>query len=452
MNAAPSSPQSHDKMLGIRDVILCIWLASILRTSEAPRLLQLCHPASPADLQHAADSSLKRRNWARARRGWWDKRTKTQFSFSAATADHVQSTIKSIFKTMCIFYLVNFAVQKYFSQPKQPVVPKFDSESPPSGLNQEYNPIPQSIAPIWPTDSSIDIKIYVSHSLAMPGLRHVQKDQLVLEESNFKVGDWNDGRVVDTTIRVPREVQHNSTLWAHLYVGLHGSELDPSASEYDVKSAYHIFRPLNQYLAKKKVVKTKKLLGGEVAEDDGDEISKPKGAVFASYYHPNFTMSFIPDSGVTNYPRLQPAIRQHLTLEATGARDASGQNGWYYPILFVNTFWQLRDHMTELNSTVKTLPIHIDLNNLKNWKFAIYASMDESIKQNQRNAANGGSMPAGGDGSEFEEMKRILVDTNVYLLSTTVVVSVLHMIFEMLAFKSDVVRILNPRTAIRSAG
>ena len=47
-------------------------------------------------------------------------------------------------------------------------------------------------------------------------------------------------------------------------------------------------------------------------------------------------------------------------------------------------------------------------------------------------------MPAGGDGSEFEEFKRVLVDTNIYLLSTTAIVSVLHMIFEMLAFKSDI--------------
>ena len=48
-------------------------------------------------------------------------------------------------------------------------------------------------------------------------------------------------------------------------------------------------------------------------------------------------------------------------------------------------------------------------------------------------------MPAAGDGSEFEEFKRVLMDTNVYLLGTTAIVSVLHMIFEMLAFKSDIV-------------
>ena len=95
--------------------------------------------------------------------------------------------------------------------------------------------------------------------------------------------------------------------------------------------------------------------------------------------------------------------------------------------------------MTELNATVKTLPLHITLNNLNNRKFSLYASIDEGVKQNQRQVAAGGPVPAGGDGSEFEEFKRVLIDTNIWLLSTTALVTVLHMIFEMLAFKSDIV-------------
>lgn len=83
-------------------------------------------------------------------------------------------------------------------------------------------------------------------------------------------------------------------------------------------------------------------------------------------------------------------------MEASGARDGSGQNGWYYPVLFVNTFWQLRTHMIALNSTVTTLPIHINLNHLANWKFSILASMDEGAKQTARNAAQGESPLKGG--------------------------------------------------------
>ena len=356
-----------------------------------------------------------------------------------ADRGRLQSTIQSIIRTMVIVYFINFAVGKFFGQQNQAKVPSFDDARSTNGIVQDYNPIPQNVAPIWPMNSSLDVKIYLSPSSVMPAFHHVPEDRLVLDERAFKLGDWNDKRVVDTEFRVPREAQHNHTLWAHIYVALHGAELDPTAPDYSVRTAYHFFHPLNHFLAKKKVTRTRKLIGGEEKEDEAVDALAQKGPVIASYYHPNFTLSLIPDSGTLKWNNVHPAMRQYMVLEATGARDESGQNGWYYPIMFVNTFWQLRDYMTELNSTVKTLPLHIDLNNLNNWKFGIYASLDESIKQNQRNIANGGPVPAGGDGTEFEEFKRILIDTNIYLLSTTAVVTVLHTIFEFLAFKNDVV-------------
>ncbi len=343
---------------------------------------------------------------------------------------------------------VQFAISQFFGNkgatntatPGSPVVPAANGPIPawndrPHEAIADYNQIPQNIAPIWPLNSSLDISIYVSSSTEMPALSRVDPATLVLKEEGFGLGDWKDTRDIDTTFRVPKEVQENEALYGHFYIGLHGSVLDPAAKAYSPEKAFHYSRPLSLLMPKKKIKKTKNLLS---ASNDTEPVEAPKGSQFGLYYHPNFTMAFIPDSGTQTYVNMHPAVRQHVHLESTGARDSSGQNGWYYPILFVNTFWQLRDHMTELNSTVKELPLHITLTNMNNWKMSLYASIDEGMKQNQRQAASGGPMPAGGDGSEFEEFKRVLVDTNIYLLSTTAIVSVLHMIFEMLAFKSDI--------------
>lgn len=347
---------------------------------------------------------------------------------------------------MAIFFVAQFAVSQFLgnkqaasnsSKQGSPPIPAFDDRPHPSSIN-DYNPVPQSIAPIWAENSTLDLRVYVSPSLSMPALTAVDLSSLVVSEDRFALGDWRENRDIDTSFVIPKEVQNNGTLWAHLYIALSGHILDPKEKGYDTSKAYHFFRPLSQYRAKKKIVKTKNLLS--LAEEKGEEVAPPEeGPVtYASYYHPNFTLSFVPTSGVQTYTSMHPAIRQHVQLESSGARDQNGQNGWYYPILYTNTFWQLKDHMTELNDTVQTLPLHIKLNNLANWKFNIYASMDESVKQAQRNAASGTGMTAGGDGSEFEEFKRVLVDTNIYLLSTTAIVSVFHMIFEALAFKSDV--------------
>ena len=360
---------------------------------------------------------------------------------------HLQSALKSVMQGLAVFMFIQFAMQQFFGSKgtsntnssgvpsANGPIPAFDDR--PAELTGSYNPIPQNIAPIWPTNSSLDISIYVSSSVVVPVLEKMDPSTLVLHETGFGLGSWKDTRDIDTTFKVPKEVQNNGTLYGHFFIGLHGYALDPTARDFDPSKAYHFARPLNQVLPKKKVRKTKNLLTGSNDTDAVEEVPKAPRQL-GSFYHPNFTMAFIPDSGSTSYVSMHPAVRQFVQLEATGSRDTSGQNGWYYPILFVNTFWQLRDHMTELNDTVKELPLHISLSNMNNWKMALYASIDEGVKQNQRQAASGGPMPAGGDGSEFEEFKRVLVDTNIYLLSTTAFVSVLHMIFEGLAFKSDI--------------
>lgn len=106
--------------------------------------------------------------------------------------------------------------------------------------------------------------------------------------------------------------------------------------------------------------------------------------------------------------------------------------------MFINTFWQLKTHMTLLNETVTELPLRIDLNNMASWKFQILANVEFNAKESARQAAFGNGIPTSGDGSEIEMVKEIFIDTNPYLLGITAVVSVAHIILEMLAFGSDI--------------
>jgi hypothetical protein len=318
-------------------------------------------------------------------------------------------------------------------------IPEFEAR--PLQLNPDarYHPIPQSIKPMWSAGVPLDISLYISPSPILPPLKSMPKDSLIVNEKGITLGDWGDERSIDTVISVPQEVQNNGTLFAHIFVAKEGGIMDPSQAGYDSTKAYNFVRPLTQYLKKKKVYKVRNLLSADEAADKKPEheMEIEAGPTIASHYHSNFSLSFIPDSGVLGFQTIHPSIREFVQLERTGARDPTGQHGWYYPTVFVNTFWQLRDHMTELNSTVKELPMHIKVNNMKNWKFTLMASVDGNVKETARKAAEG-QVGMGGDGSEFEEVKRVILESNIYLLSTTVVVGVLHTIFEMLAFKNDV--------------
>ncbi|KAK4110746.1 cleft lip and palate transmembrane 1 [Canariomyces notabilis] len=312
----------------------------------------------------------------------------------------------------------------------------------PTKLNEGaiYNHVPQLVAPIWPDNSAVDIIVTVSPSFVPTPLKDLPREAIVFEEKQFRIGNWTDKRTAEGTISVPTPVQHNGTLWGHFYVGLSGALLDPTQPNYDPGSAYHFVHPLTQYIPKKKESKTRNLLGDSVesSEEAAEEEPEQSGPVIANYYHPNVSLSFIPNSGVISIAQAHPAVRHYIHLETTGARDGSGRNSWYYPILFVNTFWQLKSHMTLLNDTVRTLPIRVDLNNLADWKFKTMASIEASAKAAAHQAAFGQSLPGGGDGSEIEMIKEIFFDTNPILLGVTVVVSIAHMILETLAFGSDI--------------
>ncbi|KAF1939208.1 cleft lip and palate associated transmembrane protein 1 [Clathrospora elynae] len=380
---------------------------------------------------------------------------------AAAPAEEGKSIYKSIAQSVGIFLLIQGGMKYLMPQaaPKVPavaspaqsgsaavparalnaVIPAWENRPQSLEPDVEYSPVPWNVAPIWPVGTELDISMYISASVAMPPLKSMPKDSLLIEEKKFKFGDYNQNREIHTEFRVPKEVQHNATLLAHFYVAQSGSVLDPMQPGYDTAKAYHFIRPLSQYQVKKKVAKTRNLLSDmpeKAASETEEEKNTPK--VVASYYHPNFTISLIPDAGTMAYAQLHPGPRKFINIEASGARDASGQHGWYYPILFTNTFWQLKKHMIELNDTVTTLPLNVKLNNLAHWKYNIFAAMDENLNANARAAAAGQSTPGGGDGSEMEMFKEILIDSNSYLLAITAVVSVFHMIFEMLAFKNDV--------------
>lgn len=311
----------------------------------------------------------------------------------------------------------------------------------------DYSVVPLNIHPMWPTDVSLDVDMFISESVVMPPFSAMPKESLVVHETGFELEKSKSAaREVHAEFNVPKNVQDNGTLWAHIFVGQSGAVLDPASPKYDSTKAYRMLRPLTQYLAKRKVRKTRNLLEAknestliEVEETPPIE-EEPKGPSIASYYHPNFTLSFVTDTGVSPYGGLHSALKQFYVLDPTGARDESGKNGFYYPVVYFNTFWQLKTHMVELNKTIpiEKLEMNVRLSTLANWQFGVMASMDEGMKETSRKAAQGITTPGGGDGSEFEVIKETLLDTNPWLLGTTAVVSVLHMIFELLAFKSDV--------------
>jgi hypothetical protein len=114
---------------------------------------------------------------------------------------------------------------------------------------------------------------------------------------------------------------------------------------------------------------------------------------------------------------LTPAPDIHLVPDK---RDETGTKGEYYPVVFPNEFWHLRQHYMELNSTTPSMPVQFTFQPMSFFRFQIFASMthgfNEASKQN------------GGQASEVDEIKRMLLETNPWFLGLTGLVSILHVV------------------------
>lgn len=100
----------------------------------------------------------------------------------------------------------------------------------------------------------------------------------------------------------------------------------------------------------------------------------------------------------------------------------------FAPILFLNDMYNFGDDYILLNDTVTSLPLTISYapQTLLRWQWMIDLSAA---------FMHGNPVVAADDA---EDMRRMFLDTHPYLLYATSIVSILHILFDILAFKNDI--------------
>jgi len=98
-------------------------------------------------------------------------------------------------------------------------------------------------------------------------------------------------------------------------------------------------------------------------------------------------------------------------------------------VVFFNEFWTLKEHLIPINDTLSTLNLHLSYSTISLMKWQFYSQLEQSFTMQKS---------LGAQESETDEIKRMLLETHPYLLGLTIVVSLLHTIFDFLAFKNDI--------------
>ncbi|KAJ9109018.1 hypothetical protein QFC21_000344 [Naganishia friedmannii] len=318
---------------------------------------------------------------------------------------------------------------------------------------QDTSLLPDTVLPAWAPGTPLSLFVYTSDSPSSPSLREYKGVSPLVKFDNLTYGQWKEqDRAADVLVAVPESVRcHNASYWADVY-------LVPTGTQYTGagEQAVHIRKALTRYMPRKKVRKEVSLLGNSTsaASSASDEVEgstlPPVIEPVISHWSPNLTFTLVSDGGPLKYASQAATVRQHIPLlnfTAESSPIGTGEKAdKYLPILYPNEFWHLRDALVPLTCSPDSnppteLPLRVTYSPTSMFKFNLYAHMNAAFEQQAEAKAAGVAGPmgaSGGGGADLDELKKMLISANPYWLVITIIVTLLHTLFEFLAFSSDV--------------
>jgi len=279
-----------------------------------------------------------------------------------------------------------------------------------------------------------DLYVYLSESEEFHGFK--DPSSLVWTKKGLVYGDWYSGNDADgcysfsTSLPTSERLRNNGSIYMHSYIVAPGKSPDPSAGKgvYSKKWTIHRTKQLNKF-KKKMYAKTANLLTGKTEATEEEQAKAAEGIkheIF-SHWHPNITINLVVDYTPWAPGQVPKPIDEFVEF------TASMQN--YKPIMYVNNYWNLNKEYTPLNHTVKTLNFTVTFQPLSMFKWQMYSAQEMKNKFNMMANLMG---EADEEDEDQDSIKEAFLETNPYLLGLTFVVSIVHSIFEFLAFKNDI--------------
>lgn len=325
----------------------------------------------------------------------------------------------AITKSLIIRALVVYFITSMF---RQPSVPKPDANSP-AGVTRS------PAVNMFANGTILDMYSYLSEK---EFLENPDEGKLIWKMPGLIYGDWyggpnNDGTYTYSTNFVPSEqLKNNGSIYLHVYIVESGKSLDQQdKNNYAGPFITYGKKMINKY-KKLKYLKTHNLLTGQTEKSE-EEIKKAETLKeeIVSHWHPNLTINIVTDQTNWMQGSVPPPLDEFIYFLPDGKQ--------YKPAVFVNDYWNMMRDYTPLNNTVTNLQLQLTFQPLSLFKWQLYTTQAMRDKLNMFSA-----LGAEEQDEEQDTIKELLLDTSPYLLALTISVSILHSIFELLAFKNDI--------------
>jgi hypothetical protein len=327
----------------------------------------------------------------------------------------------SLFKGFAFRMLIIYLISSFFRRSPTPPAP---SPGIPGSPAQLHRPVGN----LFPNGTIFDLYVYVSESVT----EDVNEKDLIWFKPGLIYGDWYSGPNGDssytfsTDIIPSDQVKNNGSLFLHVFL-MAKNETHPGSGEASSLLKVHKVKQLNRF-KKRRYKKLHNLLTGEseASQETIDKINANISEEVISHWHPNMTINVVDDHTPWTQGSVPPPLDEWIEFEP--------KTGKYYPVLFLNDYWNLARDYTPINETVSKLPIHLTFHPLSMFKWQMYTAQQMRSKWS---GMIGGDMMKESD-EESDSIKEAFLETSPYLLGLTVVISITHSVFEFLAFKNDI--------------
>jgi len=269
-----------------------------------------------------------------------------------------------------------------------------------------------------------DMDVYISAS----NIPDFENDDLVWHKTDLVYMQWDQGVNKDSVWVLDYEldlvgkyeyVRQNQSIFLHSYFYPTGTSSNPADEKHQSAFTTRTTKKLNK-VKKRKYQQTHNLLSGGTEKLEDRE--KSGTTEWISHWHENMTLSICYDQ--TPFPRgkVPPPLDKVIRFAPGG----------YKPIVYWNDWWNLQEDYRPINATDEKLNLRLTFQPLSLFRLQLYISQ---AYNNEMFSFVQDAEEAEGD---KDAMKRMFTDTDPWLLGLTVVISISHTVFEMLAFKNDI--------------
>jgi len=325
--------------------------------------------------------------------------------------------LKSVFSRMIIFWLI----MQFF---KKPAAPPADGTAGPAVAR-----VPSTN--LYPDGTGFDLYVYISEQESFGEFNMPNSLFWKLEGQSY--GKWDAGInqdsifTKDLQVPISDRVMNNGSIYLHTFVVREGQSPDPSTGKmFSKKYTVYKTQRLNKF-KKKSYKSTVNLLTGETEQSlEDQEKAKVMKSEILSHWHQNLTINLVYDHTPWVPGQVPPPLDEFVEFTPSLQQ--------YKPIMWLNDYWNLQRDYQPINSTTPVLNLTLTFQPLSMFKWQMYSAQSMKNKFNML----GGLMGEEENDQDQDSVKEAFLETNIYLLVLTFVVSIVHSVFEFLAFKNDI--------------